>query len=70
MAQAKADLAEVGAKIDQLAEAQRRSLAERLDSMTETELQALADERAIPGVDQASQTRDEMVATIRQALLG
>jgi hypothetical protein len=69
MSQMKAELAEVGAKIDQLAEAQRRSLAEKLDSMTKAELQALADERAIAGVDQANQTKDEMVATIRQALL-
>jgi hypothetical protein len=38
--------------------------------MTKAELQALADERAIAGVDQARQTKDEMVATIRQALLG
>jgi hypothetical protein len=66
----KADLDEVGAKIDQLAEVQRRSLAEKLDSMTKAELQALADERAIAGVDQSGQTKDEMVATIRQVLLG
>ncbi|HEY3241184.1 MAG TPA: hypothetical protein VGL92_16595 [Acidimicrobiia bacterium] len=70
MSQVKADLAEVGAKIDQLAEAQRRALVDKLDAMTKAELQALADERAIAGVDQASQTKDEMVATIRQALLG
>jgi hypothetical protein len=66
----KADLAEVGAKIDQLAEAQRRALADQLDSMTKAELQALADQRAIAGVDQTGQTKDEMVATMRQALLG
>lgn len=65
-----ADLTEVGAKIDQLAEAQRRSPVEKLGSMTKAELQALADERAIAGVDQNRQTKDEMVATIRQALLG
>ncbi len=66
----KAELAEVDARINQLAEAHRRALAERLDTMTVEELQALADERSIAGVDQASQTRDEMVATIRVALLG
>lgn len=70
MAQAKADLAEIGAKVDQLAEAQRHSLIDRVDSMTKAELQALADDRAITGVDQTAQTRDEMVAVIRQALLG
>ena len=64
----KADLAAVGAKIDQLAEAQRRSIVETLDSMTEAELQALADQLSVAGVDQARQTRDEMVAAIRRAL--
>ena len=65
-----ADLADAGAKIDQPAEAQRRALVERLDSMTEAELQALAGERDIAGVDQSTQTRDQMVAVIRAALLG
>jgi len=64
----KADLAAVGAKIDQLAEAQRRSIVETLDSMTEAELQALAGQLSVAGVDQARQTRDEMVAAIRRAL--
>lgn len=66
----KAELADVGAKIDLLAEAQRQALADSLDSMTEAELQALADERSIAGVDQAGQGKDEMVAIIRAALLG
>lgn len=66
----KADLADVGAKIDQLAEAQRRALVENLESMTEGELQALADGQAIAGVDQVRQTKDEMVAIIRRALTG
>ncbi len=38
--------------------------------MTKPELQALADERSIAGVDEAAQTRDEMLAVIRAALLG
>ena len=66
----KADLADAGAKIDQLAEEQRRALVEQLDTMTEAELQALAGERDIAGVDQSTQTRDEMAAVIRAALLG
>jgi hypothetical protein len=37
--------------------------------MTKADLQALAEERSIAGVDQESQTKDEMVATIRAALL-
>ncbi|MGH8992523.1 MAG: hypothetical protein ACRDZ7_13535 [Acidimicrobiia bacterium] len=66
----KAELAEVGDKIDQLAERQRQALVEQLDTMTEAELEALAVERSITGVDQATQTRDEMVAVIRAALTG
>jgi hypothetical protein len=66
----KAHLADAGAKIDQLAEEQRRALVEQLDTMTEAELQALAGERDIAGVDQSTQTRDEMAAVIRAALLG
>lgn len=64
----KTDLADVAAKVDQLAEAQRRALAGKLESMTEGELQALADGQAIAGVDQTRQTKDEMVAVIRRAL--
>ena len=37
--------------------------------MTKAELQELAADRSIAGVDQESQTKDEMVATIRAALL-
>ena len=68
--QTKAELAEIDAKIDKLAAAHRRSLAEKLDSMTKAELQELAADRSIAGVDPESQTKDEMVATIRAALLG
>ena len=66
----KADLADAGAKIDQLAEVQRRALVEGLETMTEGELQELAEAQSIAGVDQATQTRDEMAAVIRAALLG
>ncbi|MGH9038666.1 MAG: hypothetical protein ACRDZ3_00370 [Acidimicrobiia bacterium] len=63
-------LREAGAKIDALVEAQHRARREKLASMTKPELQALADEQGIAGVDQRSQTEDEMVAVITQALGG
>lgn len=63
-----AGLAEVNAKIDALMEAQRRALVEKLPSMTKPELQALADEHGIPGVDERHQSEDQMVAVIRHTL--
>lgn len=63
-----AGLAEVNAKIDALMEAQRQALVDKLPSMTKPELQALADEHGITGVDEHHQNEDEMAALIRQAL--
>ena len=64
----KADLADAEAKIDRLAAMQRRALVEQLDTLTEPELQELAEARSIAGVDRTTQTREQMVAVIRAAL--
>lgn len=58
-------------KLDALVAARGETTASAdLEAMTKAELQALADERGIEGVDQARQTKEEMVALLRQAPSG
>lgn len=56
----------MGKKLEALAAARREAqTSEDLESMTKAELQALADEQGVEGVDQASQTKAEMIALLR-----
>ena len=59
-------LSDLTAKVDQLVRSQRKTLNEEINAMTKSELQAYAEEQEIAGVDQNSQTREDMLATIRR----
>jgi hypothetical protein len=64
-----ASITELSATVDRLVRPQRKTIVTDLESKTKAELQELADERGMTGVDQTSQTKDEMVAKVRQRLL-
>ena len=59
-------LSELTATVDQLVRSQRKTLNEEINAMTKSELQTYAEQQEIVGVDQNSQTREEMLATIRR----
>lgn len=65
----KAAIAALDARLDRLACPATASAPGRdVDSMTKAELQALADEHGIEGVDRTRQTRDQMLRIIRRAV--
>lgn len=59
----RASLTDLSAKIEQLSRMQQQT---DLEAMTKVELQELAEQRGLSEVNQNTQTKDEMIATIRR----
>lgn len=64
-----ASIAELSSTVDRLVKTQRKTIISDIEAKTKAELQDLADERKLDGVDQNTQTKDEMVAAVRRQLL-